>query len=120
MFERAAWLREYFSLLSSREVKKWLILMVVAFGFYFLMGGSGEWYSSLSATFSLSRTIGSLLATGFPFVIGASLILCSDRTRNNIVEYSRTHEEVKFSRFFISYMVLILVVMALVSFAGLA
>lgn len=120
MFERVAWLREYFSLLSSKEVKKWLILMVVAFGFYFLMGGSGEWYSPLGAVFSISRTIGWLLATGFPFVIGSSLILCSDRTRNNIVEYSQTHEEVKFSRLFASYMVLILVVMALISFAGLA
>lgn len=119
MFIRAAWLREYVSLLSKREVKRWLILMAVAFGFYFFIGGSGTWYSPLDATFNVAGTIGWLVATGFPFVIGASLILCSNQTRNNIVERTRIHKEVKFSYLFVSFIVLILIVMAAVSFAGL-
>jgi len=119
VFEKVAWLREYISLLSRKEVQRWLFLMVVAFGFYFVMGGSSTWYTPLNAVFNLAGTIGWLLATGFPFVIGASLILCSDQTRNNIVERTRTGEEVRFSYLFVSYTILTLVVMALVSFAGL-
>ena len=119
MFERAAWLREYISLLSKKGMKRWLVLMAVAFSYYFLMGGGGAWFNSLSTTMSVARTIGWLFALGFPFVIGSSLLLCSDQTRNNIVEYEQTHEEVKFSSLFISYTMLILVVMAAVSFLGL-
>ena len=119
MFERVALLREYISLLSKKEVKRWLILMAIAFGFYLPLGVSGTWYSPLKATFNIAGTIGWLLASGFPFVIGASLILCSDQTRNNIVERTRTGEEVRFSYLFVSYTILIQVVMALISFAGL-
>lgn len=119
MFERVALLRKYISLLSKKEVKRWLILMAIAFAFYFSMGGSGIGYSPLNATFNIAGTIGWLLASGFPFVIGASLILCSDQTRNNIVAHTRTHEKIKFSYLFVSFIVLTLVVMAAVSFAGL-
>lgn len=118
MFEKVAWIRQYISLLSKKEVKRWLFLMAVVFSYYFLMGGSA-WDSSLNATFSVAETIGWLFASGFPFVIGASLLLCSDQTRNNIVEYEQTHEKVKFSSLFISYTILILVVMTAVSFLGL-
>ena len=118
MFERVAWIRQYISLLSRKEMKRWLVLMAVAFSYFFLVGG-GAWFSPMSATFSVARNIGWLIALGFPFVIGASLLLCSDQTRNNIVEYEQTHEEVKFSSFFVSYTILILVVMAAVSFLGL-
>jgi len=119
VFDKVAWLREYISLFSKKEVKKWLILVAVVFGFYFLIGGSGTWFSPLGATFSMARTIGWLLATGFPFVIGSSLLLCSDQTRNSIVEHTQTHEEVKFSYLFVSYTILTLVVMSAVSFTGL-
>lgn len=119
MFDKVVWVREYISLLSKREVKRWLFLMAVAFAFYFVMGGGGGWYSPLNAIFSIARTIGWILATGFPFVVGASLFLCSDQTRNNIVERARTNEEVKFSYLFVSYLILTLVVMTLVSVAGL-
>ena len=119
MFEEVAWIRQYISLLSRKDIERWLILMVAAFGYYFLVGSGGDWYSPLNATFSVARTIGWLLATGFPFVIGASLLLCSDRTRSNIVERTQTHEEVKFSSLFFSYTVLILVVMTAVSILGL-
>jgi uncharacterized Tic20 family protein len=114
------WLREYTSLLSKKDVKRWLILVAIIFALYFLVGSGNDWYSPLNAIFTVSRAIGWLLATGVPFVIGASLILCSDQTRNNIVEYAQTHEEVKFSYLFVSYMILISVVMVLVSFTGLA
>ena len=93
--------------------------MAIAFAFYFFMGGSGIGYSPLNATFNIAGTIGWLLASGFPFVIGASLILCSDQTRNNIVAHTRTNEKMKFSYLFFSFIVLTLVVMAAVSFAGL-
>jgi hypothetical protein len=119
VFDKVAWIREYISLLSEKEVKRWLFLMAVAFAFYFVMGGGGGWYSPLYAIFSIARTIGWILATGFPFVIGASLLLCSDQTRNNIVERTRTGEEVRFSYLFVSYTILTLVVMTLVSVAGL-
>ncbi len=119
MFERVALLREYISLLSKKEMKRWLILMAIAFAFCFLMGGRSTGYSPLNATFSIARAIGWLLATGFPFVIGFSLLLCSNQTRNNIVAYTRTHEKMKFSYLFVSFTVMTLVVMAAVSFAGL-
>jgi len=119
VFNKVAWIREYISLLSEKEVKRWLFLMAVAFAFYFLMGGSGGWYGPINAIFSISRTISWILATGFPFVTGSSLLLCSDQTRNNIVERTRTGKEIKFSYLFVSYIVLTLVVMALVSVAGL-
>ena len=100
MVGKDAWLREYISLFSRRELKRWLILTIIASGLFFVTGGSGEWYSSLSSTYSIAAIIGWLLASGFPFVIGSSLILCSDQTRNKIVEKAMTNEGIRFSYLF--------------------
>lgn len=119
MFAKIAWLREYISLLSGKEVKRWLILVVMTFSFYFFLWVGGPGYSPLSATFNLARAIGWLLATGVPFVIGASLLLCSDQTRNKIVEHLRTRGEVRFSYLFVSYIAMTIAIMVLISVAGL-
>jgi len=116
--DNISWVREYISLLSKETVKKWLILLVAAFGIFFVIGG-GYGGPSLRATFSAAGIIGWLLATGFPFVMGASLIFCSEQTHNNIAEYTQTRENFKFSKLFVSYVILVLVSMALLSFAGL-
>jgi hypothetical protein len=96
-----------------------LILVVITFSFYFFLWVGGPGGSLLSATFRLSTAIGWLLASGVPFVIGASLLLCSDQTRNRIVEYLRTRGDVKFAYLFMSYIVLTALVMMSISVAGL-
>jgi len=119
MVGKDTWLREYISLFSRKGIKRWLILTIVALGLFYLMGGSGEWYSSLSSIMSIAVIIGWLLSSGFPFVIGSSLILCSDQTRNKIVEKATTDEGIRFSYLFAAFLILNLSVMSLIVFIGL-
>jgi hypothetical protein len=83
------------------------------------MQGSGEWFSSLDSTFSIAATIGWILTTGFPFIMGSSLILCSIQTKNRIVERTRSTGKIRFSYLFMTYLILVLSVMALIAFVGL-
>lgn len=119
MFEKDSWPRNYFSLFSRKEVKRWLILTVFAFGLFFIMWGGGGWYSSFGSLFNMAVTVGCLLATGFPFVMGSSLILCSNQTRNRIVEKTKANGKVTFSDLFMAYLILNLSVMSLIVFVSL-
>jgi hypothetical protein len=118
MFTRLAAFREYFSLLSIRGVKKWFLIVVAAFGYFLLTSGSYA-PSYIDALFTVAASIGWLIATGLPFLLGASLIICSEQTKNNIAERMSKGGKVRFLLLFVSYTLLIMISMAIISLAGL-
>ena len=116
MFDRLAWLKEYYSLLSKRAVIIWLILLF-SISAFFLVGYSGHGLGSIDWLFLMAGGIEWLFITGIPFLFGASLLFSSQETKNNIAEKT-SKGEVKFSHLFVVFILLIFFSMSIISVVG--
>ncbi|MBN2228771.1 MAG: hypothetical protein JW779_04185 [Candidatus Thorarchaeota archaeon] len=107
MSKKLAWISNFFSVLSKKALFRWFIFLIFISGVVFIFGNYDE-FNTLSLLFSFVTSMGWFIATGLPFVVGASLVFCSKETQNSISAKMNTEYQVRFSIVFVSYLILML------------
>ncbi|TFG31861.1 hypothetical protein EU527_11440 [Candidatus Thorarchaeota archaeon] len=116
MLDRLAWLKEYLLLFPKRVVAKWALLVFSAYMFFFIVNfryGSG----TLDSLFSVFASIGWLIATGLPFLLGSSLLVSGEAAHNGIAKKASSNE-IRFLPFFVIYLLLMILAIATMAISG--
>lgn len=110
--------RESLSFFSTSALKKWVAIVIGTCVIFVLgIGGSGGG-GTVGWLFGVARYIGYLFAFGVPFIVGASFLFGSQETQNSIVDSIQKDRNMRFARFFISYVVVTLFVMTVAVLIG--
>lgn len=97
-----------FTLISASVIKKWIVSVIAISIILSLLSGTG--WGSLGNAFGVANIVGWLLGTGFSLLIGASLLLCTKRSRTHLLNKSII-DRTQYSYLFLSFTILALLCM---------
>jgi hypothetical protein len=111
-----SWFKESLSLFSSSVIKKWIIVFIPFCAFFMLWIGSGGF--GLDSLFAVTGSLGWSFVTGIPFVLGAMFLFGSQKSQTNIADAYRADNKDRFTSLFVTYTILVLILMVLAAIVG--
>lgn len=107
MSDGQSWFREYFPLFHKKYLVIWFLL-IASISCILSLPINYSSNEMLQTLFIVSRNASWMIATGFSFSIGSSLLLCSRAIQTNVAKKVNSGGSIRFPILFVSYIIIMM------------